>query len=54
MSRMINDMDNISGTLNQTLIQLITSLLQFVGTIYFMLTISWQLALVALSQFLWQ
>ncbi|WP_372756983.1 ABC transporter ATP-binding protein [Lactococcus lactis] len=47
MSRMINDMDNISGTLNQTLIQLITSLLQFVGTIYFMLTISWQLALVA-------
>ncbi|MDU1629245.1 MAG: ABC transporter ATP-binding protein, partial [Lactococcus lactis] len=47
MSRMINDMDNISGTLNQTLIQLITSILQFVGTIYFMLTISWQLALVA-------
>ena len=47
MSRMINDMDNISGTLNQTLIQLITSILQFVGTIYFMLMISWQLALVA-------
>ncbi|RZI49652.1 ABC transporter ATP-binding protein [Lactococcus kimchii] len=47
MSRMINDMDNISGTLNQTLIQLVTSILQFVGTIYFMLTISWQLALVA-------
>lgn len=47
MSRMINDMDNISGTLNQTLIQLVTSLLQFVGTVYFMLTISWQLALVA-------
>lgn len=47
MSRMINDMDNISGTLNQTLIQLVTSVLQFVGTIYFMLTISWQLALVA-------
>ncbi|MDM7652638.1 ABC transporter ATP-binding protein [Lactococcus cremoris] len=47
MSRMINDMDNISGTLNQTLIQLITSILQFVGTIYFMLTISWQLALFA-------
>ncbi len=47
MSRMINDMDNISGTLNQTLIQLVTSVLQFIGTIYFMLTISWQLALVA-------
>jgi ATP-binding cassette subfamily B protein len=47
MSRMINDMDNISGTLNQTLIQLVTSFLQFIGTIYFMLTISWQMALVA-------
>lgn len=47
MSRMINDMDNISGTLNQTLIQLVTSILQFIGTIYFMLTISLTLALVA-------
>ncbi|GAB2024435.1 ABC transporter ATP-binding protein [Lactovum odontotermitis] len=47
MSRMINDMDNISGTLNQTLIQLVTSALQFIGVVYFMLTISWLLALVA-------
>lgn len=47
MSRMINDMDNIADTLNQTLIQLVTSILQFVGTLYFMLTISWQLSIVA-------
>jgi ATP-binding cassette subfamily B protein len=47
MSRMINDMDNIASTLNQTLIQVVTSALQFVGVCYFMLTISWVLALVA-------
>jgi ATP-binding cassette subfamily B protein len=47
MSRVVNDMDNIQGTLNQSLIQLVTSALTFVGVIYFMLTISWQLSLVA-------
>ncbi|MDR0299109.1 MAG: ABC transporter ATP-binding protein/permease [Streptococcaceae bacterium] len=47
MSRMINDMDNIAGTLNQTLIQVVTSALQFIGVCYFMLTINWLLALVA-------
>ena len=47
MSRMVNDMDNIQGTLNQSLIQLVNSVLTFVGVIYFMLTISWQLSLVA-------
>ncbi|MDR2975735.1 MAG: ABC transporter ATP-binding protein/permease [Streptococcaceae bacterium] len=47
MSRMINDMDNIAGTLNQTLIQVVTSALQFIGVVYFMLSISWVLALVA-------
>lgn len=41
MSRMVNDMDNIQGTLNQSLIQLVNSALTFVGVIYFMLTISW-------------
>lgn len=46
MSRMVNDMDNIQGTLNQSLIQLVNSALTFVGVIYFMLTISWQLSLV--------
>ena len=47
MSRMVNDVDNIQGTLNQSLIQLVNSALTFVGVIYFMLTISWQLSLVA-------
>lgn len=49
MSRVVNDMDNISGTLNQSLIQLVTSALTLVGVIYFMLTISWQLSLVAFA-----
>lgn len=48
MSRVINDMDNISGTLQQSLIQLVTSALTFVGVLYLMLTISWQLSLVAI------
>lgn len=48
MSRMVNDMDNIAGTLQQSLIQLITSAITFVGVFILMLTISWQLTLVAL------
>lgn len=48
MSRMVNDMDNISGTLQQTLIQLITSAITLVGTLAVMFTISWKLTLVAL------
>ncbi|VDK14813.1 putative ABC transporter ATP-binding protein [Oenococcus sicerae] len=47
MSRVVNDMDNISGTLQQALIQIVTSALTFVGVIFFMLTISWQLSLLA-------
>lgn len=47
MSRMSNDMDNISGTLQQSLTQLVTSVLQFVGVLYMMLTISWKLTLIA-------
>lgn len=48
MSRMVNDMDNIAGTLQQSLIQLITSAITFVGVLVLMLTISWQLTLVAM------
>ncbi|NVY95629.1 ABC transporter ATP-binding protein [Lactobacillus sp. DCY120] len=48
MSRAINDMDNIASTLQQSLTQLVTSLVTFVGTLWMMFTISWQLALVAL------
>lgn len=48
MSRAINDMDNIAGTLQQSLIQIVTSILTFFGVLYFMLTISWKLTLLAL------
>lgn len=48
MSRMVNDMDNIAGTLQQSFIQIITSTVTFVGVLVLMLTISWKLTLVAL------
>lgn len=48
MSRMANDMDNIGGTLQQTLSQMVTSILTFFGVLYMMLTISGWLTLVAL------
>lgn len=49
MSRAINDMDNIAGTLQQSLTQLIQSTVMFIGTLWMMLTISWQLTLVAIA-----
>lgn len=49
MSRMANDMDNISSTLQQSLTQLVTSLFQFVGVLYMMMTISWKLTLLAIA-----
>lgn len=49
MSRAINDMDNIAGTLQQSLTQLVTSSVTFVGIIWMMLTISWKLTLIALA-----
>ena len=48
MSRMVNDMDNIAGTLQQSLIQIITSLLTLVGVFILMLTMSWKLTIIAL------
>lgn len=48
MSRMVNDMDNIAGTLQQSLIQIITSILTVIGVFILMLTISWKLTLIAL------
>ncbi|MFM9131835.1 MAG: ABC transporter ATP-binding protein [Actinomycetota bacterium] len=48
LSRVTNDIDNISQSLQQSLSQLITSLLTMVGVIVMMFTVSWQLALVAL------
>ena len=49
MSRAINDMDNIAGTLQQSLTQLVTSTVTFIGVIWMMLTISWKLTLIALA-----
>jgi ATP-binding cassette subfamily B protein len=46
MSRAVNDMDSISGTLQQNLTQLLTSVLTLVGVIVMMLTISWILTIV--------
>jgi ATP-binding cassette subfamily B protein len=48
LSRVTNDIDNISTTLQQTLSQLLTSLLTVVGVLVMMLTISPLLTLIAL------
>ena len=48
LSRVTNDIDNISQTLMQTLPQLINSLLTVVGVLIIMMWISWPLALVTL------
>lgn len=47
MSRAVNDMDNIAGTLQQNLAQLVTSTVTFVGVFFMMLSISWKLTLIA-------
>jgi len=46
LSRAVNDLDNISSTLQQNLTQLVTSLLTVVGIVVMMLTISWVLTIV--------
>jgi ATP-binding cassette, subfamily B, multidrug efflux pump len=48
LSRATNDIDNIGQTMQQTMGQLITSLLTIVGVLVMMFWISWLLALVAL------
>lgn len=47
LSRVTNDVDTISQTLNQSLSSLIVAVTMFVGVFIMMLTISWQLTLVA-------
>jgi ATP-binding cassette subfamily B protein len=49
LSRITNDVDTVSQTLNQSLSQIITSLVTVVGVLIMMLTISWQMTLVALT-----
>jgi len=48
LSRVTNDVDTISQTLNQSMTQIITSITMIIGILYMMFTISWQLTLVAL------
>lgn len=48
LSRITNDVDTISQTLNQSLTQIISSLTAIIGISIMMFTISWQLTLVAL------
>jgi ATP-binding cassette subfamily B protein len=47
MSIAINDMDNIATMLQQSLTQLLSSIILVIGVIWLMLTISWKLTLVA-------
>ncbi|WP_163651880.1 ABC transporter ATP-binding protein [Listeria sp. PSOL-1] len=46
LSRAVNDMDNIANTLQQSLTQAITAVIQVVGVLIMMLTISWQMTLI--------
>jgi ATP-binding cassette subfamily B protein len=48
LSRVTNDVDTLSQTLNQSLGQIITSVTTVIGVLIMMLTISWQLTLVAI------
>lgn len=48
LSRVTNDVDTVSQTLNQSLSQIITSGVTVVGVLVMMLTISWQMTLASL------
>jgi ATP-binding cassette subfamily B protein len=48
LSRVTNDVDTVSRTLNQSLSQIVTSVTTIIGILVMMVTISWQMTLVAL------
>jgi ATP-binding cassette subfamily B multidrug efflux pump len=48
LSRVTNDIDNVAQSLQQTLSQMLTSVLTIFGVLIMMFTISWVLALIAL------
>ncbi|MDL2205905.1 ABC transporter ATP-binding protein/permease [Eubacteriales bacterium OttesenSCG-928-N13] len=48
LSRITNDVDTIGQSLNQSLTQIVTSIASVIGIMVMMLTISWQLTLIAL------
>ncbi|WP_411814719.1 ABC transporter ATP-binding protein [Paenilisteria weihenstephanensis] len=49
LSRSVNDMDNIANTLQQALTQAITAIVQIIGVLIMMLTISWQMTLIVVA-----
>jgi len=49
LSRVTNDVEVVSGTLSQSLTQIITSVTMLLGIVVMMFTISWQMTLVALG-----
>lgn len=48
LSRVTNDVDTVSQTLNQSMSQIITSVVTIIGVLIMMLSISWQMTIVAL------
>jgi ATP-binding cassette subfamily B protein len=48
LSRVTNDVDTISQTLNQSLTQIVTSVTMIIGIVIMMFSISWQMTLVSL------
>lgn len=49
LSRVTNDVDAIANTLQQSLVQIITSIVTLAGSVIMMFSISWRLSLVALA-----
>ncbi len=49
LSRVTNDIDTLSQSLNQSLTQMITSVTQLIGILVMMLSISWQMTLIAIA-----
>lgn len=48
LSRITNDVDTVSQSLNQSMSQIITSIVTIIGVLIMMLSISWQMTLIAL------
>ena len=49
LSRMMNDVDNISNSLQNSIIQIITSLISFFGIFFIMVFMSWKLTLLSVA-----
>ncbi len=48
LSRVTNDVDTLGQSLNQSLSQIVTSVTTFIGVLVMMISISWQMSLIAL------